>query len=89
MKGLIAIPLLIQLSVFGQVSYFNQGFLRQGNAELDRLYLGIVGTNAILPFASETFSGPNGQGLAKLTNAAVGNGTMLWSNGTNWWYMKF
>ena len=33
---------LLAVPAFGQTSFFNEGFLRQGNAALDRAYLGIT-----------------------------------------------
>lgn len=46
------------------------------------------GTNAINPNGSETFNGNMGTALSKLTNTAAGKATLLWSNGTNWWYVQ-
>lgn len=43
------------------------------------------GTNAILPNGAETFNVTSGQGLAKLTNTAIGKMIGLYSNRTNWW----
>lgn len=46
------------------------------------------GTNAINPNGAETFNGNMGTGLNSLTNISVGKGTLLFSNGTNWWYLQ-
>ncbi len=48
-----------------------------------------AGTNGILQNASETFNGPFGTGLTKITNSSVGKGTALYSNGTNWYGFQF
>lgn len=48
MTRLIAILVLFCQCALAQTSYFNQGFLRQGNAYLDRVYLGIYTSNVDL-----------------------------------------
>lgn len=42
---IIAFVLVAFVAVAQTISYFNQGFLRQGTAQLDRNYLGIYGSN--------------------------------------------
>lgn len=46
--SLLAGLLLCQGASAQYISYFNKGFLSQGNAELDRIYLGIYTTNLTL-----------------------------------------
>ena len=46
------------------VSYFNTGFLRQGDAALDRAYLGISGSGGLVPTGGLT-----GEVLTKDSNA--------------------
>lgn len=50
---------LLCLQGYGQTSYFNQGFLRQGSAQLDRDYLGITngsGTGTVTTFSAGVLS---------------------------------
>jgi len=61
-----AVLILSGVSCLGQVSYFNQGFLRQPSAELDRLYLGITNSSG---------------GSGSVTNFAIGNFSPLFTTG--------
>lgn len=77
---------LLAFSASAQVSYFNEGFLRQGNAELDRKYIGVASgadaTNNDLLISNKLFlifqSGTN-QSLVNATNndVAVSNALYL------------
>lgn len=48
LKTALAILLLFCQCALGQTSYFNLGLLRQGNAYLDRIYLGIDSSNVVI-----------------------------------------
>ena len=82
----LVLVLLGSLTLSAQtISYFNQGFLRQGSAVLDRLYLGIATVQTNWPVSAITNAGTaaysNSTMFAPSTVLAV-LGTAAYSNAT-------